>query len=44
LGYQQGQPVGFAFFVEEIPGVDVEEVLVPVTEDQIEWKCNVRLL
>ena len=37
-------PLGFTFFVDEIPGVDVEEVLVPVTEDQIEWKCNVWLL
>jgi hypothetical protein len=36
--------LGFAFFVDEIPGVDVEELLVPVTEDQIEWKCDVRLL
>jgi hypothetical protein len=36
--------LGLTFFVDEIPGVDVEEVLVPVTEDQIEWKCNVRLL
>jgi hypothetical protein len=36
--------LGFAFVVDEIPDVDVEKVLVPITEDQIEWKCNVRLL
>ncbi len=36
--------LGLVFFVDEIPGVDVEEVLVPVTEDHIEWKCNARLL
>lgn len=36
--------LGLTFFVDEIPGVDVEEVLVPVTEDRVEWKCNVLLL
>ena len=36
--------LGLTFFLDEIPGVDVEEVLVPVTEDQIEWKCNAQLL
>ena len=36
--------LGFAFFVDEIPGVEIEQVLVPVTEDQIEWECKARLL
>jgi hypothetical protein len=36
--------LGFTFFVDEIPGVEVEEVLVPVTEDHVEWQCKARLL
>jgi len=32
--------LGLSFIVDEMPSVDVEEVPVPVTEDEIEWKCN----
>ena len=35
--------IGFAFFVDEIPGVDIEEVPVRVTEEYIEWQCKRRL-
>ena len=36
--------LGLSFFVDDAPGIDVEQVLVPVTEDQIVWKCKARLL
>lgn len=36
--------LGFVFFVDEVPEVDMERVLVPVTEDRIEWECKARLL
>lgn len=33
-------PTVFGFFIDDAEQVEVEEVVVPITEDFIEWKCK----
>lgn len=37
-------PSEVVFMLEEIPGVEIEEVTVPMTQDYIDWDCEVRMM
>lgn len=32
--------LGFAFFVDDIPNVEIQRIIVPIVEDYIEWECK----
>ena len=36
--------LGFAFVVDDLPEVEVQQVMVPIVEDFIEWECKATLV